>query len=259
MAEKITRNNQSADKILNVVETMVRGGAPMRLNDIAKLSGLPQSTAFRMINALRERGYVGQDENTDKYFLTLKFSVIGDMVRARFDLRDLVHPYMERIAEACDNICYLALERQGELVYIDMVNPPGAALTRMPFIGKHVPLHCGGIGMVILSNRSDSEVADYLSGLSRTAVIPAAVDDPEFVRSKIQEIRSCGYADLADRMEPDKGSVAVGLRNYTGQVVAGLSVGGPVVSFTPDYVNRVHGVLAAAAERISQELGYNAI
>ena len=56
MAEKVTRTNQSADKIFDVVETMVRNGAPMRLNDIAKLSGIPQSTAFRMINALRERG-----------------------------------------------------------------------------------------------------------------------------------------------------------------------------------------------------------
>ena len=46
MAEKVTRTNQSADKIFDVVETMVRNGAPMRLNDIAKLSGIPQSTAF---------------------------------------------------------------------------------------------------------------------------------------------------------------------------------------------------------------------
>ena len=144
MAEKVTRTNQSADKIFDVVETMVRNGAPMRLNDIAKLSGIPQSTAFRMINALRERGYVIQDENSAKYTLSLKFSLIGDMVRAKFDLRDLVHPYMLNIAASCDGICYLAIPQQQELVYIDMVSPPGSVLTRMPFIGKHVPLHCGG-------------------------------------------------------------------------------------------------------------------
>lgn len=255
MAEKVTRNNQSADKILNVIETMARGGVPMRLSDIAKQSGLPQSTAFRMINALRERDYVGQDDNTEKYFLTMKFSAIGDMVRAKFDLRDLVHPYMAPIAEACNNICYLAVERQGELVYIDMATPPGAALTRMPFIGKHVPLHCGGIGMVMLSEQTEGELTAYLESLNDTET----VNDPEFVRAKIEEIRRSGYAALADRIEPDKGSVAVGLYNHLGKVTAGLSVGGPITDFTPEYVEKVHGVLSKAAADISGKMGYNVI
>ncbi len=259
MAEKVTRNNQSADKILNVVETMVRGGMPMRLSDIAKQSGLPQSTAFRMINALRERGYVGQDDNTEKYFLTLKFSVIGDMVRAKFDLRDLVHPYMVRIAEQCHNICYLGVERQGELVYIDMATPPGAALTRMPFIGKHVPLHCGGIGMVILSGNTEIEVNDYLNELGDWDIIPEAANDPGFIRGKLEEIRSRGYAVLADRIEPDKGSVAVGLYDYSGKAIAGLSVGGAITDFTPEYVEKVHEILWTAAADISQKLGYNIV
>lgn len=259
MAEKLTRTNQSADKILTVVETMVRGGVPMRLSDIAKQSGLPQSTAFRMINALRERGYVGQDDNTEKYFLTLKFSVIGDMVRAKFDLRDLVHPYMADIAEQCNNICYLGVERQGELVYIDMVTPPGAALTRMPFIGKHVPLHCGGIGMVILSGNSEADVSEYLNGLNNWEIIPEAANDPGFIRGKLAEIRKSGYAVLADRMEPDKGSVAVGLYDYSGKAIAGLSVGGSITDFTPAYVEMVHDILWAAATDISQKLGFNVV
>lgn len=252
MAEKLTRTNQSADKILTVVETMVRGGIPMRLSDIAKQSGLPQSTAFRMINALRERGYIGQDENTEQYFLTLKFSAIGDMVRAKFDLRDLARPYMERIAAECKNLCYLAVEQDGGAVYIDMATPPGAVLARMPFIGKHVPLHCAGIGMILLSERSDQEVNAYLRTLE-----PNIANDPEFLRSKIEEIRRNGYSALADRLEIDKGSVAMGLRNYSGQVVAALSVGGAVTDFTPAYVEMVRDLLKEATTSISERLGYN--
>ena len=52
MVEKTTRTNQSADKIFDVVEAMVRNGAPMRLNDIANLSGIPKITEFLMINDL---------------------------------------------------------------------------------------------------------------------------------------------------------------------------------------------------------------
>lgn len=252
MAEKLTRTNQSADKILTVVETMVRGGAPMRLSDIAKQSGLPQSTAFRMINALRERGYIGQDENTEQYFLTLKFSAIGDMVRTKFDLRNLVHPYLEQIAADCKNLCYLAVERDEGVVYIDMATPPGVVLARMPFIGKRVPLHCAGVGIIILSERSDYDVNDYLSTLE-----PNAANDPDFIWHSIRETRRNGYSVLGDRLELDKGSVAMGIRNHSGEVIAALSVGGAVTDFTPAYVEMVRGMLKAATDDISEKLGYN--
>ena len=252
MAEKLTRTNQSADKILNVVETMVRGGVPMRLSDIAEKSGLPQSTAFRMVNALRERGYVGQDENTEQYFLTLKFSAIGDMVRAKFDLRNLVHPYMERIAAESKNLCYLAVERDEGVVYIDMATPPGAVLARMPFIGKRVPLHLSGVGMLILSERSDYEVTEYLNSLEINVA-----NDPKYIRARLEEIRQNGYAAFPDRIEIDKGSVAMGLRNYSGEIIAALSVGGSVSDFTPAYVEMVRDLLREAADDISEKLGFN--
>ena len=259
MAEKVTRTNQSADKIFDVVETMVRNGAPMRLNDIAKLSGIPQSTAFRMINALRERGYVIQDENSAKYTLSLKFSLIGDMVRAKFDLRDLVHPYMLNIAASCDGICYLAIPPQQELVYIDMVSPPGSVLTRMPFIGKHVPLHCGGNGIIILSGYSDAQLEEYLRQASYDKPSPKTVTDPESIRAKVKEVQQLGYSFCTEQLESGNGSIAVGLRNHLGQIIAGLSVGGPIERLTDEYVRHALPHLRHAAEEISAQLAYKAL
>lgn len=259
MAEKTTRTNQSADKIFDVVEAMVRNGAPMRLNDIAKLSGIPQSTAFRMINALRERGYVNQDENSAQYALSLKFSLLGDMVRAKFDLRDLVHPYMLRLASDCDGICYLAVEQQGELVYIDMVSPPGSVLTRMPFIGKHVPLHCGGTGIVILSDFSEAKLAEYFQQTSFECPSPKTLTDPEAIRAKVQEVQESGYCVCSEQLESGNGSIAVGLRNHLGQVIAGLSIGGSVDRLTEEYIHQVLPQLQKAAAEISSKLAYKAL
>lgn len=259
MAEKVTRTNQSADKIFDIVEAMVRNGSPMRLNDIAKLVGIPQSTAFRMINAMRERGYVLQDENSAQYTLSMKFTLIGDMVRASFDLRDLVHPYMVKIAASCNGISYLAVQQQKDLVYIDMVSPPGSTLTRMPFIGKHVPLHCGGIGMVILSGAKESKLEEYLSTAEYTKPSPKTVTDPEELRAKIKEIQNLGYGFCTEQLESGNGSIAVGLHNHLGQIIAGLSVGGPVEQFTEEYIQRVLPCLTAAAEEISAKLAYHAL
>ena len=62
---------------------------------------------------------------------------------------------------------------------------------------------------------------------------------------------------MADRLELDKGSVAMGLRNYSGEIVAALSVGGSVSDFTPAYVEMVRDILKTATDDISEKLGYN--
>ena len=122
----------------------------------------------------------------------------------------------------------------------------------MPFIGKRVPLHCAGVGMMILSERSDYEVDEYLGTLE-----PNIANDPDFIRSKIEETRRNGYSALADRFEIDRGSVAMGLRNYSGEIVAALSVGGSVAEFTPAYVEMVRDILKTVTDDISEKLGYN--
>lgn len=263
MADKLTRTNQSADKIFDVVETMVLNGSPMRLNDIAKQCNIPQSTAFRMINALRERGYVVQDNVTSLYSLSLKFTLIGDMIRAKFDLRDLVHPYMQTIATEGNGICYLGVPRQHEMVYIDMVSPPGSVLTRMPFIGRHVPMHCSGIGLVLLSSFSDEQLEQYFDQIDSNPaprdIRDNTLDDPADIRRRVKDVRTQGYSFATDRLEHGNGSIAVGLRNYSGRIIAGLSLGAPVSRLTDDYVQHALSILRPAADKISSQLAYDAL
>ncbi|NLM14840.1 MAG: IclR family transcriptional regulator [Clostridiaceae bacterium] len=259
MAKKITRTNQSAEKILDIIEIMACNGGPMRLNDISQKSGMPQSTVFRMINALRVREYVHQDEESAKYQLSMKFAYIGDMINARFDLRDLAHKYMVRVAFNCKNVCYLAVERQMELVYIDMVSPPGSVLTRMPFVGKHAPLHCSGIGRMILSDFTEEKLDEYFETTNLDQYAPKSLTDPVKIREKIAEIQEKGYSVCSEQLENGNGSVAVGIRNYTGRIIAGISVGGPADQLTEEYIQRVLPCIREAADKISSKLFYKAL
>lgn len=49
-------SNQSIDRMFQIIEAMAFTGKPMRLNDIAKKSGIPASTAMRILNAMIENG-----------------------------------------------------------------------------------------------------------------------------------------------------------------------------------------------------------
>ena len=257
MSENASLNNQSIEKGLDIIEVMARNGAPMRLNTIAAEAGLTKSTAFRMINALRSLGYILQNEDNSRYMLSPKFSLIGRMVDAQFDLRDLLHPYMVKLAGSTNRISYLALERQSELVYVDMVSPPGSIMTRMPFVGKTAPLHRGNIGLTILSDYSDIKLREYLTQYAKEnpSTDFAALTDE--ITAQVAEVRRLGYSNVASYWEPGNSSVAVPIRNHTGRVIAGMSLGAPGEQFTEAQVQELLPPLMAAAEEISAKLAYN--
>ena len=258
MSEKASLNNQSIDKGLDIIETMARYGAPMRLNEIASATGMSKSTAFRMINALRSRGYILQIEDNSRYMLSTKFSLLGNMVEAQFDLRDLVHPYMVKLAGACNRVAYLAVERQSELVYVDMVSPPGSIMTRMPFVGKTAPLHRGNIGLTILSDYPDAKLREYLLQYARENPGTDAAALTDEIMEQVTRVRRLGYSNVASYWEAGNSSVAVPIRNHTGRVIAGMSLGAPGEQFTEDQIHELIPHLQAATEEISVKLAYNA-
>lgn len=256
---KTTRTNQSVDKTLDIIEILVRNGSPMRLSEIVKQCGMPQSTVYRMINALLERGYVLQDGESSLYSLSLKFALLGDMIRARFDIRDVVRPYMTAISSESGGFCYLGVPRGTELVYIDMVSPPGSVNVRMPFVGRRAPLHCSGIGSVILADYPESKLKEYLEIADYTQLVHGDHVDKEWVINKVKEVRAQGYSFSAEHLERGNGSIAAALRNYTGNVVAGISIGGPIEMLTEEYKLKTLPILMNAADEISYKMAYNAI
>lgn len=257
--EKVTKTNQSVDKVLDVIEIMSKAGRPLQLNEIAAMCGMPQSTVYRLVNALLKRGYVIQDKGTSQYLLSLQLSYIGDMVRANMDIRYVAHPYMEKLSIELQNVAYLALPQGGELVYIDMVCPPMSVLDRLPFVGKHVPLCFGGIGRNILSDYSESELNDYFASLPENLLASANVTE-EAIREDLKSIRKKGYCVSALNIFGNgNGSISSGIRDYTGRIIAGISMGGPKERLTEQYLKETAPIITDAAREISKQLAFKTI
>ena len=58
---KASISNQSSDKLLQLVEFLSEQEEPLRLLDIARQTGMNQSTASRFLSALKNLGYVAQN------------------------------------------------------------------------------------------------------------------------------------------------------------------------------------------------------
>jgi DNA-binding IclR family transcriptional regulator len=108
---------------------------------------------------------------------------------------------------------------------------------------------------VILAYQSEEIIARVLQS-ELYPYGPNTITDPEKLRQKLMEIRRAGYSIAIDELHEGVVSIAVPLKDYTGEVVAAISVVGPKQRMPdhkfPEYIRS----LALAGQKLSAQLGY---
>src|SRR5450830_89049 len=119
LKEKLSKKNQSVEKVFQIIEIMARDKGPMRLRDISLKLQLPASTVLSLLNTLLTYNYVNQNSETLKYSLSMKFCQIGDLIHSQSSIRDIIKPYLIELSKKSQESTCLAIEEDMMAVYID--------------------------------------------------------------------------------------------------------------------------------------------
>ncbi len=256
MEKKLAKVNRSVEKALQLVEVLASSREPMRLGDLEVACGLQASTALRLVNTLLLHGYANQDPVTLRYSLTLKFAQIGSQVSSQMDIRNLAHPWLLELSSRCGESCCLAIEENRQVVYVDVVEGPDGMLKIMQRIGKRAPLYCTGVGKIFLLNDDAASLEQYIEENGLEPLTSHTITTREGLLSELEKIGRQGYALDDEECEQGARCVAAGVRDYTGKVVAGISVSGPLHRMEPEHIRRIIPQVQRTAQRLSQLLAY---
>jgi len=94
----------------------------------------------------------------------------------------------------------------------------------------------------------------FQAGLERFT--PHTITDPNKLRQELAKVRERGYALAQEELEEGLNVVAGPIYDYTGQVVASVSVAGPAYRVTPEMFPELASQLMDTAPKISEQLGY---
>jgi len=248
--------NQSTAKAIAIIELLAQSQTPMRLRDISQELGLNASTAARFLNALQNCGYVDQEPESQRYFLTYKICRIANMVSGKTSLQSITHPHLVALSEQFHEALCVSVEQDMNMVYIDVAASHDQTLLSVQRVGNISPMHCTGNGKLLLLNYTPQKLAHFVAtcGLRRYTAHTITTWD-ELVR-ELEAIRARGFAYDNEECEVGVRCVAYPIRDYTGLVVAGISVTGPVVRMTDAAIRAFQEALEATATEISRSLGY---
>lgn len=108
---------------------------------------------------------------------------------------------------------------------------------------------------MLLAYADEPTIAAVLSGPLESITSSTVVDREDLLR-QIDLVRRNGYTFSFEERVAGIRSIAVPLWDYTGSVIAAMSVTGPAIRVTEDWMYRNLPVILQAATDISTELGY---
>lgn len=172
----------------------VNAYGPVGLSEVRNHTGIPKATALRLLESLRQAGYLTFDEWSRTYNVSLRALALSNNVSQDSRLVETVRPVMERLRQRLGWPSDLAVFQSGKMVIVDTNRRPGM-LSSNRSIGSRVPIMASATGRVYLANISTEE-QEKLIGALRTSADPfeKLARNAGAVDRIIKETRERGYA-----------------------------------------------------------------
>lgn len=254
---KATSTNQSSEKLLTIMEYLSTRSEPSRLFDIAEATGINTSTVSRFLSALINRGYADQDTVSGKYYLTFKICKLAFNVSQSSNVRQVAQPYLNRLAASTLCTANLVVEYNMSIIYLEVIMPSRQLIEPLKRIGGVAPMHCTGAGKILLSNHDNNFIESLFRQKGFQRFTENTITGIDKLRSELETIRINKFAYDNEECEYGTRCFAVPIYNYSGRVIAALSINGSVQKLTDDFIASKKQLVMDAAAEISRRLGYD--
>jgi len=178
----------AAAKVLRVLHASER---PLNASEVARAAGMHRGTAYNILRTLQAENFVGYDEATRTYAVSLRILELAYGVLRRSGLLDFARPLMHAASDAHGVSVYLSkVLGPSSLLLLDWV---GAAFRPDLYVtvGRPSPVPAGASGMIMAAfgNSSEAELEALFSQV-------AWYQKPSFSEflAGVTEARKAGFA-----------------------------------------------------------------
>jgi DNA-binding IclR family transcriptional regulator len=251
----MTNSVQSLERAFCLLELLGEADHAVAISELARMSGLPLGTTHRLLDTLARLQYVEHDPVSHRYALGPRILHLRPPTLDKHNLGMQAMPVMKALMQRVNETVHLAVLDGGEIVYIDRIEglQTQGMYTR---IGKHNAVHCTALGKAMMAFQPAETVEQVIRERGLPPFTPNTLTTPEAFAAELEKVRAQGFA--VDNQEGETGvrCVAAPLRDYSGAVVAALSISGPTARIRPSRDAELSEAACWASQLISTKLGY---
>jgi DNA-binding IclR family transcriptional regulator len=245
---------QSLDRAFDILELLSREQHGLNLTEIGNRLDLHKSTVYRLLQALKQRGYI-EKSTRGSYRVGMEFIELSSLYLNNLELKTEAQPILRELASLSGNTVFLATLQESEVVYIDKMETYNS-LRKYSIIGQRAPLYCTALGKSMLSGMSEEQIRNLYRGIELEAFTERTIHDVDALVKEIEKIRRRGWSLDDEEYEEGLRCVGAPIRDYRAEVIGAVSTSGYASVITRERVKEIAAYVVKAARDISQRMGY---
>ena len=214
----------AATRTLRVLRFLAAQPAPVPLERIARTVGMPRSSAYHLLAAMVEEGFVVHLPEERRYGLGVAAFEVGSGYARQEPLQRLARRPLAALVDETGESAHLAVMHGRDVLYVLEERAPG----RPPLVtdvGVRLPAHLTASGRAMLAALPAAQVRalypDRSAFVQRHGTGPASLSG---LRALLAETRHRGWAVEDGEVTPGLASVAAVVTDHNDHPVAGVAV-----------------------------------
>jgi DNA-binding IclR family transcriptional regulator len=242
---------QVLERTFALLDMLAEHPDPVSLKEISERTGLHPSTAHRILNDLAIGRFVDRPQ-AGSYRLGMRLLELGNLVKARLDVRDAALAPMRELHKLTHQPVNLSMRQGDEIIYVERTYSERSGMQVVRAVGGRAPLHLTSVGKLFLAHDDPARVRAYALRTGLTGHTRNSITDLGRLERELAAVRAHGVARDDEELELGVRCMAAGIFDDQGKLVAGLSVSAPADRLEESWLDRVK----ATAAQISKALGY---
>ena len=242
---------QVIERMFTLIDVLAGRDEAVALKEISEKAGLHPSTAHRILNDLAVGRFVDRPQ-AGHYRLGMRLLELGNLVKARLNVRDAAMGPMRELHRATAQPVNLSIRQGDEIVYIERAVSERSGMQVVRAVGGRAPLHLTSVGKLFLAADDLKQVRAYAARTGLQGHTPNSITQLRDLERELSRVRQSGYASDNEELELGVRCMAAGVYDDQNRLIAGLSISAPSGRLEDNWLPR----LKETAHRISESLGH---
>lgn len=244
---------QSLDRAIAILRAVADADG-LSLTEIARLTAVSPSTAYRMLTTLQHHKLADFEEANQLWFVGVETFRIGSAFQRRRKLAERGRGILQQLMVQTGETANIAIADRDGVVFVTQTetHQPIRAFFRP---GTRSPYHASGIGKAVLAFLSDQQRNQILQTLVLERFTPQTLCSVEALAHDLKTVRSRAYAMDNEERHIGMRCLAAPVFDEFGTPLGGLSVSGPSVRVDDAFVERFAATIVEAARELTHAVG----
>ena len=248
-----TPSIQSLDRGLLILEAVGKSNEPVSLGQLAALLEIDRSSAFRLANTLKRRGFLANPSAGKDYVLGPSVWRLSRQYDWSKMLAKVAHEHLKTLAAATNETAHLAVREGRKALFVDHVTT-SHVIAISGQTGEFVPLYCTSHGKALLADFDESELTKLFGGKQLKPYTKNTIESVRTLAAECEHIRNNGFAsDESEYLEGVR-CVAAPIRDRDGAVIASIGISAPASRLSKEAQRDCAPTVVASAAQIGELL-----